>query len=588
MNILVINLMRLGDLAQCTPVLRGLKAQYPDGIVTLLVMDLFEEAARLIPHVDRLITFPSTALAAAGEKPDLWPQSCRLLADWLTANFSPPPDLVINLTPNLLGGILTFATQGRELRGLAVNQARELFTRPAWASYSLVISRARQVNPFNLVDLFTLGAGLTPDGLGLHLKVPPEIQSQVDAVLAQLNLPADAALVGLIPGASQPQRRWPPAAFARMAQLLLARRPCHFLIFGSASEKNLGEEIKKQLPPQSTSLFLGGTSIPLLIAYLQRLHLLITNDTGPMHLAAALDTPILALFLASARVHDTGPVGKGHIALEPRLDCHPCRFFCHQLRCHKALTPEIVAFWGLHLLDKRPLLPLEDCAGQSQIRVYYSTFDPWGYHIHLPLLRQPLDQQHFWLWVHRVVWPQVLGSSENHPEPVQKWVTEILSRHYLPPAVDLDLEQARKNLQELQKLTSRGQEVAEQILKLASCAHELPVRLWQKGEELRHIDPQLRRLAMEFPALAPFIEFFFQEQRANNDRDIVALASELRAAYRRLYKAGEICLQVMAAINRELLETSGKTDMFASLAYVMQKDSFNTPYHQKCEVTPCL
>ncbi len=588
MEILVINLMRLGDLVQCGPVMRRLKARYPGASITLLIMDLFEEAAALVPGWDRLLTFPSGALAVSVEKPETWPHACRQLADWFAANFSPPPELVINLTPNLLGGILTFATQGHELRGLAVNQERSLYTNPAWMSYSFVVSRARLANPFNLVDLFTLGAGLTPDGLGLHLNIPSQAQSQADDVLAALNLPGDTTLIGLLPGASQRQRCWPTANFAQTAALLLAQRPCHFLIFGSAAEKTLGEEIKKFLPPGSASLFLGQTSIPMLTALLKRIHLLITNDTGPMHLAAAVGTPVLALFLASARVQDTGPVGHGHIALEPRLDCHPCLYFCPQPRCHRHLSPEVVAYWAVHLLEKRPLSTVAETPAQSHLRVYYSTFDPWGYHLHLPLVRQPLDRRHFWLWVHRAVWAQLLAAADSRWEDVLQWLTEIFTCHYLPPQFDLGLEQAVKNLQELLNLTSQGADLATQIQELADPSQSTPVRLWQKSEAIRQIDPQLRRLAVELPELSSFIEFFFQEQRANRDTAILPLAQKLQEVYGRLHQAGEICLQVVAEISKVIPDLSFDINKINIMAQGLLIESGNMCHYQKAEVRPCL
>ena len=99
MDILVINLMRLGDLIQTTPVLRRLRTEYPASKVTLVVMDLFLETARLLPRVDRLLPFPSVSLAAALDQ-EGWPEAAHGLGKWLAQNFPRPPDLVLNLTPN--------------------------------------------------------------------------------------------------------------------------------------------------------------------------------------------------------------------------------------------------------------------------------------------------------------------------------------------------------------------------------------------------------------------------------------------------------------------------------------------------------
>ena len=137
------------------------------------------------------------------------------MGEWLRESFPRPPDVVVNLTPNSLGGILAYATGAREIRGMAAYRTWELGTRPDWASYALVVSRARQANPFNLVDLFLREGGLTPDGRGLELAVPPEAEAEVKEFWQGLQVPPGTKLVGLFPGASKPERCWPTDRFVR-------------------------------------------------------------------------------------------------------------------------------------------------------------------------------------------------------------------------------------------------------------------------------------------------------------------------------------------------------------------------------------
>ncbi|MEW6387017.1 MAG: glycosyltransferase family 9 protein [Thermodesulfobacteriota bacterium] len=548
MEIVVINLMRLGDLVQTSAVLRGLKARFPDARLTLLVMDVFQEPATLLAGVDRLLTFPSVDLARLLNEAEDWPRAYQMVDAWLADHLRPAPDLVINLTPTLVGALLASAIQAPQVRGLAVDQRRQFYTYPSWTSYFLIVSQARRANPFNLVDLFLLGADLPPDGLGLHLEIPPEAQAQADAALAALNLPAGTARVGLLPGASDPRRCWPPENFAQTARQLLAARPCHFFVFGSTAEAHLGERLKELLPPESVTLFLGRTSLPLLTAYLNRLDLLICNDTGPMHLAAAVNTPVLALFLASARVQDTGPVGRGHLALGPRLDCYPCAHFCSYPKCYQAIPPQAVSAWALHLLEKKPLTPIADAPLWRDHQVYLSTFDPLGYHAHLPLVRRPLEAWPFWTWVHRAAWPAWLGGHASSPKTLHQWLAQVLTTHYLPPEDDLGLAAGQQALGELLRLTAQGKRLARQISRLAPAATPSPARLWQKTEAIMEIDPQLRRLAVGFPEIAAFIEFFFQEQRINKETELLGLAKDLGRAYGQLHQAGEICLEAVRTL----------------------------------------
>jgi len=587
LEILVINLMRLGDLIQTSPVLRRLHAEYPESQVSLVVMDLFQETARLLPGVDRLLIFPSAALAALLDQEDGWPEAANQLAKWLTGNFPQPPDLVVNLTPNRLGSILAFTTGAPEIRGMAVDRSWGLGTRPAWASYALIVSRARLANPFNLVDLFLREAGLTPDGQGLEVAVPPEAAREAEKVLTDLKLTPDTALVGLLPGASKPERCWPPAHFAQVAALLLEKRPCHFFIFGSAREAPLGEAIAQRLAAPVTTLFLGKTSPPLLAAYLKNLDLLITNDTGPMHLAAAVGTPTVALFLASARVQDTGPVGEGHVVLEPQLHCHPCLAPCPQPFCHQAIGPEAVCFWAEKLLDQASLSTLEETPLWSTTRVYLATTDPLGYQVYLPLVRRPLDRQNFWQWLHRLVWGQVLDSPPLPAAPLRQWLFHLISRHYLPPRENLEIAAGRTCLSELVQTAARGEEFAQEIIGLAGKGQEFPVRLWQKSEALEGVDQGLRRLGVAFPELSAVIEFFFQEQRGKPGTEIIPLAGELKQAYARLRRLGELGLEALGDL-AVILEPEDRCGTLPELAQAVQnKLSTKGPIQPESEGAPC-
>ncbi|MBW1991094.1 MAG: glycosyltransferase family 9 protein [Deltaproteobacteria bacterium] len=548
MNILVINLMRLGDLIQTSPVLRRLRAEYPGARVTLLVMDVFQEAARLLEGVDRLILFPSLTLTAALDGQGGWPEAYRALRVWFAENLSPPPEMVINLTPNLLGAILSAALGSRKIYGLAADRRRGGFTLTPWASYGLIASRARLANPFNLVDLFVRQAGLRPDGAGLEIAVPPEVYEEVGAAIRALGLPPETSLVGILPGASRPERQWPPENFARTAEILRQQHPCHFFVLGSSREAALGEVIRSRLPAGEVTQCQGRTSVAVLAAHLKHLDLLLTNDTGPMHLAAAVGTPVLALFLATARVQDTGPAGRGHIALEPELSCHPCQEPCPRPRCHALLTPEAVAQWGLHLLGQSQVPPPAGAASPSPLRVYGSDIDPLGYQVYLPLARRPLNRRDFWLWVHRLAWTNLLDG--RPPEAWRTWLRNTLAGYYFPAPEDPGVAAGQDALAELLDLAYRGREAARGILRLADRGQ--PVRLQQKVEEIAAVDLALRRLAVGFPELASLVEFFFQEQRRQGESEMVPLARELVRAYTNLHRLGSVFLAALGELATEL------------------------------------
>ena len=124
-------------------------------------------------------------------------------------------------------------------------------------------------------------------------------------------------------------------------------------ITGSAADQRLAADILAQMREPALSLA-GRTTLPELAAVLRRARLMVTTDTGAMHLAAALETPVAALFGPTAPWR-TGPFGAGHQIVRLGLDCSPCfRRRCPEPRCLTDLTPEMV-----QAACKKILFPVE-------------------------------------------------------------------------------------------------------------------------------------------------------------------------------------------------------------------------------------
>ncbi len=552
-NILVINLMRLGDLVQSRPVLRGLRAQYPEASIGLAVLDVFQEGAALLrSEVDRIVAFPSLPLTTALEQQG-WPAAGRLLARWLKEAIKPRPQLAINLTPTLLAGLLARLSGAPHIRGLTVSRRREVVTWPAWASYALVASKVRQTNPFNVTDLFAKVAGLAPQGGGPAAMLPPEPQDVIARRQARLGLPAHTLLIGLLPGASQPERQWPPLHFAQVATRLAQELRCHFLIFGSARERALGEAIQRQLPPGAATLTAGETGTQDLAGWLAGLDLLITNDTGPMHLAAALGRPVLGIFLATARVWDTGPAGAGHVMVQPLTSCHPCPRPCTLRRCHQDLSPSVVAALAREMLTRGKLPGRGESPGWERTQAYLSVLDPAGWQQAVPLVRRPLTREDLWRWTHRLLWEELL----EEPAPtdaLKPWLANVVQEYYLPPSDSLGLAASWEALAAVERLALQGAGQAEEIGRLACAAGRSPRArslILAHLVEINAIDQELRRRSVEFPEVAALVEFFFLDQRVREDQDFLSLASDLRCAYQLLARAGRLCRQSAAWLARQ-------------------------------------
>ena len=153
--------------------------------------------------------------------------------------------------------------------------------------------------------------------------------------------------IGLCPGAEYgPAKRWPLERYRAVMEKISSKHNLTWVIVGTAKEASLGEQLAKDFPGNVENLC-GKTTLPELIAELKQCHLLLTNDTGTMHLGDLLGIPVVAIF-GSTEPSLTGPVGETtppHRILRRKVECSPCylRTCPIDFRCMNEITVKMVA-----------------------------------------------------------------------------------------------------------------------------------------------------------------------------------------------------------------------------------------------------
>jgi lipopolysaccharide heptosyltransferase II len=159
--------------------------------------------------------------------------------------------------------------------------------------------------------------------------------------------------IGLCPGAEYgPAKRWLPERFADAAANVSAQSSAQWILFGTKNDAAIGEQIAAAIGDHCLNR-IGQTTLEQLIDELRQCRLLLTNDTGTMHLAALLGVPVVAVF-GSTEPRLTGPLGNGHIVLRHHVECSPCflRECPIDFRCMKAVSAEEVANAVLSIFGK--------------------------------------------------------------------------------------------------------------------------------------------------------------------------------------------------------------------------------------------
>ena len=169
-----------------------------------------------------------------------------------------------------------------------------------------------------------------------------------------------APRVALIPFSRWPSKNWPSASFVKVGRDLQEQRDASLFILGSEAEAEACARIAVELSAGGGGKgrvinLAGKTGLPQLGGILQAMDLVIANDSGPMHMAAALGAPVLAVFGPTDSIR-TGPYGPGHRVMTSELKCQPC--FSRKCRfydgaCLRAVTPEMVGAVAAEMLRAR-------------------------------------------------------------------------------------------------------------------------------------------------------------------------------------------------------------------------------------------
>ena len=308
---LFIQLERLGDLIQTTPLLREYRAAHPETEIHLLLLSENQSALTGFGAVDRFHSLPQKRVGKLNSRIDKNrsepPDEAGAILETLAL---PDFDDLINLTHGALGCWLADRIPARQKEGGFITAAGDWLWQGPWHAYLVAMLDFREQNQFNLVDLYR-AAG--PAG-------PVDAADRAYVARAQqlhIALPA-GRLVALNPGASRDHRRWPGASYAALAMELQHQGLTPILV-GASADADACEAVLSHLPNPIMNLC-GQTSVAEMALVLEHCEVLISNDTGAVHIASAVGTRCIGIYGASAWFRETAPWGTGHLVVQAPLD----------------------------------------------------------------------------------------------------------------------------------------------------------------------------------------------------------------------------------------------------------------------------
>jgi heptosyltransferase I len=328
LKILILKPSSLGDVIQALPVLRLLKLHYPASEIFWWLDSALAPLLEDDPDLSGIVRFERKRWG----KPQHWPEMLRSIR-WLRAQKF---DLVIDLQCLARSGAFAWLANGKFLVGL--DEIRE----GARGFYDLAVPR--KTFHTHAVDWYL--SVLPPLGVPVHKNFQwlPERPEISDAIKSKWKTDG-TNWIALQPGARWSNKRWPAEYFSELVRLLSEKFPAaRFAVLGSDDDKILGEIISRAAPERTLNLC-GEISLPEMVEWIRLCDLMVTNDTGPMHAAAALGKPLIALF-GPTEPRRTGPYGQLENVLRIELPCSPClKSFCtwkNPNECLNAISPATV------------------------------------------------------------------------------------------------------------------------------------------------------------------------------------------------------------------------------------------------------
>ena len=318
----------VGDAVITTPAIRAVRKNFPEAKISLLAKPWVAPIFYNNPYIDNILIYD-----AAGKHKGL-SGILRLSKELRKEKF----DLAILLQNAFEAALIAFLAGIPNILGYNTDARSLLLTHCICLKPAL-----KSVHQIDYYLGILEGASLKSDGRHLTLVVTDEERKHAEKILAKHGITGKDRLIGINPGAVfGSAKRWFPERYAALSVKLQKYSGAGIAIFGGPGEMALGQHISELMGNRCVN-FCGKTSLREAVALIERCQLFITNDSGLMHVAAALDTPQIAIFGSTDHV-TTSPGSPGSRIIRAPVPCSPClKPDCPiDHRCMKNITVDMV------------------------------------------------------------------------------------------------------------------------------------------------------------------------------------------------------------------------------------------------------
>jgi 3-deoxy-D-manno-octulosonic-acid transferase/heptosyltransferase-1 len=350
-TILIIRLSSIGDVVRTLPALTSLRQNYPGAHITWVVEDKSSGILEGHPYIDDVLVFERKGVVRSLKTPLRLPEAIALLTRFLSRLRSIKYDFAFDFHGILKSGLIAFLSSSPKRVGFEkgyVKECNHLFTNlritPSDSGLPRVVRNLELIRPFVLPENLT-----DRPALGVKDKHRAKAQEFIRDKLGDGH-----PLVAVHPGTSRTLKKWPHRSFAALCDLLTQALGAQVILTWGPGERDEVEQICSltRTPPM---IGMQTDSLLELAALLELCELMITVDSGPMHIGSAMGTPVVAIF-GPTDEQINAPYWKPNSIVKSNVPCRPCDENCGYAKCMEAVKPEEVLEAASELLGNKKAL----------------------------------------------------------------------------------------------------------------------------------------------------------------------------------------------------------------------------------------
>ena len=541
-NIIILNLTRMGDLIQSTSLFKKIKLVYPESRVTMLISSDFAEIAPFLPYIDEIKPIDLTGLSELlkSNNFEFTVEVLKAVNAMFDGILSVKYDLAVNLSHDEFSVYFLYILNSLKNIGIYITREGTIISNDKMIAYMFSAVKNRKVSVLNLVDIYErcLNSGDKIHVNKIFLDTENINNGGACDVLKENGIDDGDILISFAIGASTSLKKWRYDYFAELAKMLLAGNPkIKIILLGAKYDVEAGNHIENSVADGRLINLTGKTSVSDLVYLVKRCRLLITHDTGTMHIGVAAGIKLIVIYTGNVGFWETGPYSVNQVLVVPNIGCFPCDFNlkCLNPVCKSLIKPEYIYDIAEMILDEIPAENYRQILSKYKscgIIPYISRLDSKKFIDYLPAVKGKLNSKDLKL--------KILKTALEHFYEEDFWkIDENEIELFLDcfEAVEynlsLDISEELKVVDNIIALCGSGMAETKKMVDLALNDPFNTDRINGTTGNIKSIDFELKYLSSVYDDLSLFNQIHVINQSSSVSYDLFGLAVDSLKSYSR-------------------------------------------------------